>query len=235
MPLQKIAIIPDGNRRFAKEHHLSLQSAYEQGFSKVKQVSEWAVQEKVKSLGYWALSLENFQKRSNIELKTLFYLMKRQIAQAAKNPEKVGQSDARVRIYGRLDLLPTELQGAMKDLERRTQENDSIDLNIAVAYSGQDEVVHAAASMARDLQQGNISASELEHLSTQALSKYLYFPYSPDLIIRTGRVKRLSGFLPLQSAYSEFYFSDKLWPEFTHAEFKKAIVSFHSTERRFGK
>ncbi|MBI3588594.1 di-trans,poly-cis-decaprenylcistransferase [Candidatus Micrarchaeota archaeon] len=232
---QSIAIIPDGNRRYAHKNGLGLQAAYGDGFKKVAKVAQWAQEADVKRLGFWALSLENFNQRSATELKTLFHLMKSHISEAISETGELSKRDASVRFFGRLDLLPSELRGAMAELERKTEGNDSLKLDIAVAYSGQDEFLHAARGLALDVKEGKLSLNDIQSLGTDGLKDYLYFPYSPDLIIRTGKVQRLSGFLPLQSAYSEFYFSNRLWPEFAKADFNRAIAYYDSAERRFGK
>jgi undecaprenyl diphosphate synthase len=123
----------------------------------------------------------------------------------------------------------------MRKLELETQDNGRLRLKIGVAYSGQDELVRASAKLAQDLREGKVDKRALESDGERVFSYYLDLKESPDLIIRTGNVQRLSGFLPFQSAYSEFYFSRKLWPEFSKADFRKAIDYYAATQRRFGR
>lgn len=233
--MESIAIIPDGNRRFAKKHGLPIEVAYRKGFEKVGKATEWALEEKLKWLGFWALSLENYRKRSSIELRTLFSLMQNNIRKAMGEESEMHEKGVRIRFFGRLGLLPSYLRESMDDLERRTQENDALDLNVGVAYSGQDELVHASTLLAKDIKAGKVDEKALEKDGAKIFSNYLYFQKTPDLIIRTGDVQRLSGFLPFQSAYSEYYFSKKLWPEFTRADFSKAVDYYETAQRRFGR
>jgi undecaprenyl diphosphate synthase len=228
MALASVAIIPDGNRRFSKKRELSLQAAYLAGFKKVEEVVKWGADAGVSKTSFWALSLENFQKRSGTELKLLFALMDKELRQALKS---TALENTRARFVGRLDLLPAGLSREMRALEERTRDNEN-ELVVAVAYSGREELVNAARRIASDVEAGRISADEVDE---KAFSNYLYLNYSPDLVIRTGGVSRLSGFLPFQTAYSELYFSKKLWPEFSRREFLKAVEFFNSSERRFGK
>ncbi len=234
--LESIAIIPDGNRRFAKKHGLPLEVAYGKGFERVGKATEWALEERLKWLGFWALSLENYRKRSSLELRTLFKLMQNNIRKAMMGEEsEVREKGVRIRFFGRLELLPDYLRASINELERKTQENDALDLNVGVAYSGQDELVQASKALAADIRAGKVDERALESDGQKIFYKYLYFQQSPDLVVRTGDVQRLSGFLPYQSAYSEYYFSKKLWPEFGRADFRKAVEYYENTQRRFGR
>lgn len=228
MALSSVAIIPDGNRRFSQRAELSLQAAYLAGFRKVEDVVKWSADEGISRTSFWALSLENFQKRSGAELRLLFALMDKELKKAIKSTALEG---TRARFVGRLDLLPKSLSREMKALEERTRDNEN-ELVVAVAYSGREELVNAAKRIAADVEAGRMSAADVDE---KAFSDRLYLNYSPDLVIRTGAVSRLSGFLPFQAAYSELYFSKKLWPEFSRGDFRKAVEFFNSSERRFGK
>ncbi len=229
MKPESIAIIPDGNRRYSEKHGIPLKAAYLAGFKKVEQVMEWAGDEGLKKMSFWALSLENFQKRSKTELAFIYSLMRDRIQEALRS-KKITEN-IHIKFAGRLDLLPQWLSSEMRELEEKTVDNAS-ELVVAVAYSGREELVNAAKKIARDAEKGRISAAEVDE---KTFSNYLYLNYSPDLVIRTGGVSRLSGFLPFQTAYSELYFSKKLWPEFTRRDFAKAIEFYDSTDRRFGK
>ncbi len=230
---RNIAIIPDGNRRFARKHDLAVSLAYKKGFEKVGDVIDWAQERRIRSLSFWALSFENFQKRSSVELNILFRLMRKKIESAFDDPALVDRQ-VRIKFFGRTDILPRSLQERMHRLEEKTSGFSHGELNIGVAYSGQEELVSASKRLAQDIASGKIGGRKLDELSVEDFAPYLYVQSTPDLIIRTGNVQRLSGFLPFQSAYSEYYFVSKLWPEFTERDFQRAIEYYEGTQRRFG-
>lgn len=225
-----IAIIPDGNRRFAKRARLSQADAYVQGIQNVGNAIEWATTRGVNDVTFWALSLENFNKRSQTELHSLFALFEKQLNKALDEAAK--RSDGRIHFFGRLDKLPKRLAAKMRELEVKTARNTGIQVNVAVAYSGHDELASAARRIAVDVKNGKLTASKIDESTLQS---YLYLPKPTDLIIRTGNVQRTSGFLPWSADYAELYFSPKLWPEFTQRDFDKALQFYTDTERRFGK
>ncbi len=233
--MKSLAIIPDGNRRYAKKHGLPLEVAYRDGFKKVGKAMEWARDYRVESMSFWALSLENFQNRSALELRTIFSLMQKQLAEAMVKEDQVNEQQAQVKFFGRTELLPKQLRESMAALERKTEGNKKLLLNVGVAYSGQDELVRASTLLAADMKAGKVDERALASDGGKIFSNYLFTKTAPDLIIRTGDVQRLSGFLPYQSAYSEYYFSRKLWPEFTRADFAKALEYYDGTQRRFGR
>lgn len=231
---QKIAIIPDGNRRFAQINGISLPQAYSVGVSKVEEVAGWAQEKNIKSMTFWALSLENLQKRSSLEISMLYKLMENQITKAIES-EKFSSKNIKVKFFGKKELLPKTLIEKLETLEEKTTQNKSLELNIAIAYSGQEEIIYASKSIARDILEGKININELETINAEVYQKYLYSSITPDLIIRTGNVQRLSGFLPFQSAYSEYYFCQSLWPEFSKNDFDKSLQHYQFVNRRFGK
>jgi len=232
--LESIAVIPDGNRRYSRKYNLPLQVAYSKGFEKVNQLLDWASQDKVKHMSFWALSLENYKKRSSLELRALFGLMKNKMQEALTSPE-FERRDAKITFFGRLELLPQNIRSLVQELEQNSSHRKGFDMQIGIAYSGQDEIMHASKQLAKELASGKLSEKKLDEMNATDFSKYLYTPLAPDLVIRTGGVHRLSGFLPFQSAYSEYYFSPRLWPEFSRNDFEKAVEYYESTDRRFGK
>ena len=222
-----IAIIPDGNRRFAEKSGIRLDQAYLRGFSKAEHLMDWLEKTPVKSVNLWALSLENFHKRSRVELGILFELMKRQLS-ASLQDERFDGRDFSVRFIGQTEKLPRDVQGLMQKLEQKSQ-GARRELCVAVAYSGRDELASAAQRAAEDYKSG-----KLDKIDEQAFSKYLYSREPVDLVIRTGNVQRLSGFLPWQNAYAEVYFSPKMWPEFEKPDLDDALAFYQNTQRRFG-
>lgn len=229
--LRSVAITPDGNRRYASRYRVSPSAAYAQGFQKVREVSDWALDSGVKTLTVWGMSHDNFAKRSPQELTLLFSLMRGRITEALESTD-FDNKGVRVRFVGRLDVLPEPLRNQMRQLEERTQDNPSLTLNVAVAYSGQEELVRAARELAGEVSRGVLAPDEI---NSARFSQHLYLSEPVDLMIRTGGMKRMSGFLPWQSEYAEFYFTDKLWPEFTQSDFQAAVDYYHSIPRNFGR
>ena len=222
--LKSIAVIPDGNRRYAKKNGLPLPEAYAEGFQKVKSVFEWSKGAGLESATFWALSLDNLRKRSQTELEVVLGLLGSRLDDFLSQ----GFDEARINFFGRLEELPAGLQEKFAAAEERTKENKGFELNFAVAYGGRDDLFHAAESLARDYASGNAE------LSPKEFEKRLYLSSEPDLIVRTGSAQRLSGFLPWQNEYSELFFSEKLWPEFSRADFDEALEFYSSSESRRG-
>ena len=230
MKLSSIAVIPDGNRRYAMKNKLGIDRAYARGFQKVEDLLGWTDGSGIDKVSFWALSLENFTKRSKLELRILFKLMKMKINDSLRNGH-FKEKGIRIKFFGKLDLLPQSLVEKMHELETATQDG-ARQLFIAVAYSGRDEILHAAKAVAIEARKRK---TKVEDITEKDFESKLYSPASPDLIIRTGDVSRLSGFLPWQNTYSELYFSKKLWPEFEKRDFQRAVGFYNAAQRRFGK
>lgn len=226
--LNSLAIIPDGNRRYAKKQGLNLAEAYAAGFSKVGDVLDWSGDAGVRSVTFWALSLDNYNKRTQAELRVLFSLMRNK-ADEVLSSRRFNDEGCRVRFFGRRDLLPSALEERFAKLECETQNNRERELGIAIAYSGRDELLQASKRLCEDY-----AAGRLKNVDERAIEERLYSTAAPDLVIRTGDAPRLSGFLPWQAAYSELYFSKVLWPEFDEKEFKRAVDFYSRAETRLG-
>lgn len=226
-----VAITPDGNRRYAKKNSLGLDAAYAKGFEKVKETGEWAVENKVKELTVWGLSKDNFGKRTPGELGLIFKLMRGRVREALDTKD-LEDRGIRVRFIGHLEMLPQSLLDEMRSLEERTIEGKALSLNIAIAYGGREELLRAAKLLASDMARGTVREQEV---GEDAFSRYLYLKDPVDLMIRTGGMRRLSGFLPWQSEYAELYFTDKLWPEFSKSDFEDAMEFYRSVPRNFGR
>jgi len=221
--LESVAIIPDGNRRYALKKGLSLGQGYAKGFQKVRDVIEWS--DGVPKITFWALSLDNLARRSKAEVNALFALMNGHVSRALSEKNFEG---VKVSFFGELGLLPQALSNKMRELEEKTDGDRTA--FIGIAYGGEQEIYRAAKKMAEALANG---APERE--AKLAFAEGLYYQGKPDLIIRTGSAQRLSGFLPLQSCYSELYFSKKLWPEFGKSDFEKATEFFQESQARYGR
>jgi tritrans,polycis-undecaprenyl-diphosphate synthase [geranylgeranyl-diphosphate specific] len=230
--LSSLAIIPDGNRRYAQKNNIAVEQAYLEGFRKSEEVVRWCGDSKVKTLTYWALSLDNFSKRSSDELGLLFRLMKSH-AQRVLDSQVYKDNNVTVKFFGKRELLPAELDKMFSKVEDMYPERKTgLVLNMGIAYSGRDELLNAVQRLASDIASDKVRANSL---TESEFEKYLYLSESPDLLIRTGDSHRLSGMMPWQTVYSELFFSPKLWPEFSKDDFDAAVEFYDSTERKFGK
>jgi len=226
-----IAVIMDGNRRFAKEIGLSQEAGHVFGKMKIEEVLDWCFDLGVPVLTIYAFSTENF-KRSEKEISTLMTLFKEELDKA-KQDSRIHQNKVRIRILGRLELLPKDIQESATYVMEMTKQYDAYHLNIALAYGGREEIITAIQRIAGDVKKGKMKLSDI---SQATVSSYLYttgLP-DPDLILRTSGEERISNFLLWQIAYSELYFSDVYWPAFQKRDFLRAILTYQNRRRRFG-
>jgi len=230
--ISSIAFIPDGNRRYAKSANISLAESYTIGTQKAWDVMEWLSKyPSISAATFYTFSLKNFE-RSKLELNILMGIFEKQLDSALKSPV-FDENSISLKFIGRKEMFPHKLQQKMVEVEEKTAKHKSKQINLALGYDGQTEIVDAAQKFALDVQLGR---AKPEDLSTSNFSKYLYaeFP-APDLIVRTSNEKRLSGFLTYQSSYSEFAFIDKYWPELAKSDVEQVIDDFNSRDRRYGK
>lgn len=232
-PLPKhIAIIMDGNRRFAKELGLSYEAGHILGKEKIEEVLDWCFDLGIRVLTIYAFSTENFQ-RSRKEVKTLMALFKEELEQAQRD-SRIHQNKVRIRILGHLESLPKDIQAQAQYIMDMTKSYKTYHLNIALAYGGREEIIQAIQHIASDVKRGKLKT---KNISQKTVSSYLYttgLP-DPDLILRTSGEERVSNFLLWQLAYSELYFSDVYWPALQKREFLRAIRTYQNRKRRFGK
>ncbi len=235
MDIQHIALILDGNRRFAKELLKHPWEGHKLGLGKAREVLQWSCEAGIKYMTAYALSLENISSRPKRELQTILHYFESEMDNMLGNKSHpVHAHKARVKFIGRTSILPVRLQKKMKLVEEATGKYDTHFLNIAVAYGGQQELVDAAKEIAKKCLKGVLKPSDLDE---EIMKKHLYTngqPF-PDLIVRSGGEKRLSNFLPFQSAYSELIFTDKKWPELTQKDFTGFLEDYRNRQRRFGK
>ena len=218
-----IAIIMDGNGRWAKKRMMPRSVGHKYGMDRMIGLMEHAFDIGVKYVTVYALSTENL-KRPQEELDGLFSLFRNNFRTSLK---KVFDRGVRLRTLGDLSLLPEDIVQELRDSEKETEKNENGGFNIAVAYGSRHEIVQAV----------NKAVENGEKVTEESFSKLLYtqdLP-DPDLMIRTGREVRLSNYLLYQAAYSELYFSDKMFPEFSDKDLDKAIIDFSNRTRRFGK
>ena len=231
---EHVAIILDGNRRFAKQLMFKPWMGHEWGKQKVEKLFDWCVELGIKELTRYAFSVENFN-RPKEEFDYIMKLFKEacgQLKSDSRLQEKGKQQGIRIRFLGRIEMFPEEIRKLMRELMEKTAQNTGLRVNFCMAYGGRQEITDAAKRMASDVQSGKLSASEV---NDDTFKKYLYMPEEPDLIIRTGGEQRLSGFLLYQSSYAELFFLAKLWPEFEKEDLVKVIEEFKHRNRRFGR
>jgi len=222
--LKSIGIIPDGNRRYSKKAGIELYEAYVKGFEKAEEVFKWCLRiPSLKTATIYALSTENLRRKKE-ELEVLTELYDKYFRRLADH-KLIHENKVRVKIVGERELIPERLMKAIRFLEEKTKGYTEKILSIALGYGGRMELFNA---FKKTFQQN-------PNPSVEAVSANLYVPQDTDLIIRTGANQRLSNFLLWQAAYSELYFTKKLWPEFDKQEFDKAIEFYNSTQRNFGR
>jgi tritrans,polycis-undecaprenyl-diphosphate synthase [geranylgeranyl-diphosphate specific] len=230
---EHIAIILDGNRRWASEKDLDPWFGHEKGAEKVEQLLDWCLKLNVKSITLYAFSTENFRRPKN-EVEEIMRLAEEKLRKILKD-ERIHKNRVRVKVIGRMNLLPKDLQQLIIEVEKATQNYDRHFLNVAFAYGGRAEIVDAAKKIAEKVQKKEISPEKIDE---KIFEKYLYTSHmpkqDPDLIIRTSGEERLSGFLLWQSAYSELCFLDVYWPDFRLIDLLRAVRTFQKRKRRFG-
>jgi tritrans,polycis-undecaprenyl-diphosphate synthase [geranylgeranyl-diphosphate specific] len=230
---EHIAIILDGNRRWAQNHSMNPNVGHYYGADKTEEVLRWCLNLGVKTITFYAFSTENFA-RSPDEVKELMGLIEEKFRQILED-EDIHKHKVRVKAIGRLNQLPENLQEMITKVEEATKDYDEHFLNLAIAYGGRAEIVDAAKDIAQHIVDGTLSPNEIDE---EVFEKHLYTSYlpkqDPDLIIRTSGEERLSGFLLYQSAYSELFFLDVYWPEFRLIDVLRAIRTFQKRKRRFG-
>ena len=224
-----IAIIMDGNGRWAKSKNLPRSIGHKNGVKSVRLISEECSKLKIKYLTLYTLSIENF-KRPKSELNNLLSLLSITIKSEVS---KMKKNNIKFNIFGFRDLLPEKINEQLNYAVSETKSNDGLNLNLALAYSSRYEILKGCEKLAKDLLDQKI---QFDELSEKNINDYLLTKDTPDpdLLIRTGGTHRLSNFLLWQCAYTELYFTDKFWPDFNQNDLKEAIVDFQSRERKFG-
>jgi short-chain Z-isoprenyl diphosphate synthase len=231
-----VALIIDGNRRWAFWAGLDTpDEGHRHGADKIDELLHWCSDLGIPEVTVWALSGENLSRPAG-ELDPLVEVVGsklEELAESARDPHR----PLRIRVIGRTEQLPGRLRDAIARA-RDASAKEGLRLNVAIGYSGRDELVDACRQLVDDLASEGVSAGDMaEHVTHEALEDRLYTAGArdPDLIIRTSGELRLSGFLPWQSAHSEFYFTDVYWPAFRELDFLRAVRAFQQRERRYGR
>ena len=223
-----VAIILDGNGRWAKQKGLPRTAGHSAGSENFRKIAYYCRDIGLDYLTVYAFSTENW-KRPAEEVRTIMRLLGKYLNEAIETMERDG---IKMRVFGDVSGLPEELQKLVDRTNEISEHYDGFQANICLNYGGRAELIHAAESYARDFRDGVVT----EPLNEEMFGNYLYsagIP-DPDLLIRPGGELRISNFLLWQCAYSEFYFTDVLWPDFTTDELDKAIAAYQNRERRYG-
>lgn len=224
---QHIAIVMDGNRRWAKSKGVIDALGHKAGSETLEEIVDAASKMGIKTLTVYALSSENLQQRAKREISAIFLLMENLFKVKL---QKLAKEGVRVTILGELEGLPERIQNLINKTKETYIENETIKLNIALNYGGRKELVGAFKSLLKD-------GVDLDRINEEIINKHLYTfgQTDPDLVIRTGGRVRLSNFLLWQTAYSELYFSKKLWPDFSEKDLRAAVAWYKKQKRNFGK
>jgi tritrans,polycis-undecaprenyl-diphosphate synthase [geranylgeranyl-diphosphate specific] len=229
-----IAIILDGNRRWAKRNLIMKLEGHFRGADAVEKLLDWCEELNIKIITLYVLSSENLS-RQDEELDYLYDLINERLLKLYNDP-RIHKNRMKVKAIGSVELLPDFLRDILNKLEDATKDYDSHYLNIAIAYGGQNELVDAIKKIGSRIKDGSLDVNQIDKDVIESSLYTSHLPQSsPDMILRTSGEKRLSGFLLWQSAYSELVFMDIYWPEFRKIDLMRAIRTFQKRGRRLGK
>ncbi|MFQ5573678.1 MAG: polyprenyl diphosphate synthase [Nitrosopumilaceae archaeon] len=229
-----IALILDGNRRWAKRNLSITKKGHFRGADAVENLLDWCEEFDIKIITLYALSAENLNRKDE-ELEYLFDLIKNRLEKLYNDP-RIHRNKMRVKAMGRIELLPDSIKDVLKRLDSATRGYDKHFLNIAIAYGGHDELIDAVKKIGGKIRDGSLKVDDINKKEIESNLYTSHLPQSsPDMVLRTSGEKRLSGFLLWQSAYSELVFMDVFWPEFRKIDLMRAIRTFQKRKRRLGK
>lgn len=226
---QHVAVIMDGNRRWARERGLPLAEGYRRGVDALRATVRAASSAGVRRITVYGFSTENWQR----EATEVSLLMQLYAACARTEKPHLQKAGVRVEVIGELDAFAFPARAALRDLVNSTSGNGRLTLTLALNYSGRDEIVRAVRAIARDVASGAMAPGDVDET---ALRARMYAPHAPDpdLLIRTGAEQRISNFLLYQLAYTEFLSVPVMWPDFTEEQFAIALEAFNERQRRYG-
>ncbi|QFR39273.1 di-trans,poly-cis-decaprenylcistransferase [Candidatus Gracilibacteria bacterium 28_42_T64] len=224
--IKHLGIIMDGNRRWAKERFLPSVMGHKAGAENIEKVVESAIEQGIEYITFWGLSTENLIKRSDTEVKDIIKI----INGAKKYLKNLMKNGAKIELIGDINKLPNESQLVLNELVEETKENHKITVVLALVYGGKNEII-------RGIKKFISEGGDIDNLDESSFTNYLDTgKYPPaDVIVRTGGDIRHSGFLLYSSDYSEYYFTEKKWPEFNREELQNVCDRFSSSKRNFGK
>lgn len=224
-----VAIIMDGNGRWANQHRLAIALGHRKGVETLREIVRYSSDAGIEVLSLYAFSTENW-KRSQIEVAALMGLI---LEFFRTEIDELDEKEVCIRILGNIDAMPSAQREAIDAAQKRTADNKGMQLNIALNYGSRDEILHAAIVLAHQVASGTLTP---EQITSELFENALYTSGQPDvdLLIRTSGELRLSNFLLYQNAYAEMMFPEQLWPDFTVDLYKSALESFNQRERRYG-
>lgn len=228
--LTHIAFIMDGNRRWAKKKGLPIAAGHKKGAETLIEIAKAAKKLGVKYMTVYAFSTENWQREKN-EVDALMKLLRYYLDTGFK---ELQENDVKVKFIGERYMLEPDIVSKMTEIEKNTADNRSVTLCVALSYGSRQEIASAVRRIAQEVQQGSLQAKDID---MQTIGNHLYtqgIP-DPDLLIRTSGEMRVSNYLLWQLAYTEFYFSETLWPDFSADELEQIITEYNNRERRYGK
>ena len=225
-----VAIIMDGNGRWARKLNKERFFGHNTGVNSVRESLDISIELGIKTLTLYAFSIENWKRPKN-EVNALMSLLSNTIEKELTN---IQENNIKLNVIGNLDLLPKNTRDKLLNGVKKTKNNDGLNLNLAVSYGAKQEMIRAVKLISDKVKKNIISQ---ENIDEDTINEHLYTRNSKnvDLLIRTGGEYRISNFLLWQIAYSELYFTDTLWPDFNKTDLEKAILNYQSRERRFGK
>ena len=229
---EHIAIIMDGNGRWAKNRGLKRTEGHKVGAKVFEEICEYCAKIGIKYVTFYAFSTENW-KRSKLEVTAIMNLFRGYLDRMQERVLENEEAGYRIRFLGAREGMPKDIVSRMDDVEKRSADKSRININIAVNYGSRDEIVRGVKDIVRDIQCGKISVDDIDEA---LISSHLYTEGQPDpdLIIRPSGEYRLSNYLMWQAAYSEIYIDDVLWPDYTPADLDRAIEEYSKRNRRFG-
>lgn len=225
-----VAIIMDGNGRWAKQHGEDRIFGHHEGVNSVRDIVEACGEIGVKYLTLYAFSTENWN-RPKDEVDALMELLVATISHETANLHKKG---VKLQVIGDVESLPLSCQKELAESMKITENNSTVTLILALSYSSKWEITHAVKQIAKQVEEGKLSSAQITSKHIDSFLNTRNYP-DPELMIRTSGEHRISNFLLWQLAYAEFYFTDTLWPDFRKQDFYKAVLSYQNRERRFGK
>ena len=227
---QHVAIIMDGNGRWAKKRMMPRTYGHKKGVDATRRSIAYFAKAGVKNLTLFAFSSENWS-RPEEEVSTLMSLF---VSSLQKNTEELNNKGIRIRFIGDRSAFSTKLVAQIESSEQKTKDNQLMILNVAANYGGQWDIINSVQALAKQVKEGSLEPDDINNDLLESELSLSDSPH-PDLFIRTGGEQRISNFLLWQLAYSELYFSQLLWPDFDETEMANALESFNSRQRRFGK
>ncbi len=222
-----LALIPDGNRRWASREGLPTIKGHQQGFETFIDFCKWCRKAGIKELTAYGFSTENWN-RPQDQVENLMELFEQGLREKIIEGDEEEFENVKIKVVGNKKELPESLKNTMARVEDLTKDNEELKLNLAINYGGRWEIKQVLEELVKEVNKGNKKIEDLDLKNKLRVKSY------PELIIRTGGERRLSNFLTWQSAYSELFFSDKLWPDFSEEDFEKVLKDYAKRKRRFG-